>query len=81
VARQVGATIRVAAVLPPLPLWRPANRRLVTLRRQSAVHSIHQLENGRPGATALDPYLHHCCSHGTPSLFPSILVPGQFLRK
>ena len=26
-------------------------------------------------------YLHHCCSHGTPSLFPSIFVPGQFLRK
>jgi len=32
-------------------------------------------------ATALDHYLHHCCSHGTPSLFPSILLPGQFLRK
>ena len=31
--------------------------------------------------TVLDHYLHHCCSHGTPSLFPSILVPGQFLKK
>jgi hypothetical protein len=26
-------------------------------------------------------YLHHCFSHGTPSLFPSIFTPGQFLRK
>ena len=26
-------------------------------------------------------YLHHCFSHGMPSLFPSIFVPGQFLRK
>jgi len=26
-------------------------------------------------------YLHHCFSHGMPSLLPSILVPGQFLRK
>lgn len=26
-------------------------------------------------------YLHHCFSHGIPSLLPSILVPGQFLRK
>ncbi|HJT26362.1 MAG TPA: hypothetical protein VJ784_03045 [Pyrinomonadaceae bacterium] len=24
---------------------------------------------------------HHCCSQGTPSLSPSICVPGQFLRK
>jgi hypothetical protein len=26
-------------------------------------------------------YLHHCCSHGTPSLFPSIFTPGQFFKK
>jgi hypothetical protein len=26
-------------------------------------------------------YLHHCCSHGTPSWFPSIFTPGQFRRK
>ena len=26
-------------------------------------------------------FVHHCCSHGTPSLLPSICVPGQFLRK
>ena len=26
-------------------------------------------------------YLHHCFSHGMPSLLPSILVPGQLLRK
>jgi len=25
-------------------------------------------------------YLHHCLSHGMPSLFPSIFVPGQFFR-
>lgn len=25
--------------------------------------------------------VHHCCSQGTPSLLPSICVPGQFLRK
>ena len=25
--------------------------------------------------------LHHCLSHGTPSLFPSIRTPGQFVRK
>lgn len=24
---------------------------------------------------------HHCSSHGTPSLSPSIFVPGQFFRK
>jgi len=26
-------------------------------------------------------YLHHCCSHGMPSLFPSIFTPGQFFKK
>jgi hypothetical protein len=26
-------------------------------------------------------YLHHCFSQGMPSLFPSIFVPGQFVRK
>ncbi|CDH43604.1 hypothetical protein BN874_1260012 [Candidatus Contendobacter odensis Run_B_J11] len=26
-------------------------------------------------------YLHHCFSQGMPSLFPSILTPGQFLKK
>ncbi len=25
--------------------------------------------------------LHHCCSQGTPSLFPSIFAPGQLRRK
>jgi hypothetical protein len=25
--------------------------------------------------------LHHCCSQGTPSLFPSIFTPGQLRRK
>jgi len=25
--------------------------------------------------------VHHCCSQGTPSLFPSIFVPGQLLTK
>jgi hypothetical protein len=25
--------------------------------------------------------LHHCCSHGIPSWFPSIFTPGQFFRK
>jgi hypothetical protein len=25
--------------------------------------------------------VHHCCSHGVPSLFPSILVSGQFFKK
>src|SRR5215216_4166723 len=25
--------------------------------------------------------VHHCCSQGTPSLSPSIWVPGQFARK
>jgi hypothetical protein len=24
---------------------------------------------------------HHCCSQGTPSLFPSIFTPGQLRRK
>ena len=26
-------------------------------------------------------YLHHCFSQGIPSLFPSILTPGQFCKK
>ena len=26
-------------------------------------------------------YLHHCFSQGMPSLFPSILTPGQFCKK
>ena len=26
-------------------------------------------------------YLHHCFSHGMPSLFPSIFTPGQFFKK
>lgn len=25
--------------------------------------------------------VHHCCSHGTPSLLPSISMPWQFFRK
>lgn len=29
----------------------------------------------------LAPYLHHCFSHGMPSLFPSIFTPGQLRRK
>jgi hypothetical protein len=31
--------------------------------------------------TTLNLYLHHCFSHGTPSPFPSIFVPGQFFKK
>ncbi|GAB6411477.1 hypothetical protein bcgnr5379_60720 [Bacillus cereus] len=26
-------------------------------------------------------YLHHCCSHGSPSPFPSILTLGQWAKK
>lgn len=36
---------------------------------------------GGNGAESRAGYLHHCRSHGIPSLFPSILVPGQLRRK
>src|SRR5262245_3571683 len=36
---------------------------------------------GRDARYFANGLVHHCCSQGTPSLSPSIAVPGQFLRK
>ena len=41
----------------------------------------HRIEFAKRGIVMGLGYLHHCFSHGIPSLLPSILVPGQFLRK
>ena len=58
-------------------------------RAGAPAHILRTLGNGLAeslaeadaAADAIAGYLHHCFSHGMPSLLPSILVPGQFLRK
>jgi hypothetical protein len=55
------------------------NSRLWPLKHFSSVRKFGMADLRSVEAVAL--YLHHCFSHGMPSLFPSIFVSGQFFRK
>ncbi len=49
--------------------------------RLPAIRFTRWFETRHWTTAGLEAHLHHCISHGTPSLSPSILVPGQFLKK
>ena len=70
------ATCKITEQATPGASRTGSSRRRLPCRRSSdrrmGVHARGQLANGR---------VHHCCSQGTPSPFPSIFVPGQCFTK
>ena len=87
IASTVGPAVIGARVPASTFGWRDAvrgNPGDVALRRSTSADSSQAPPTGdivREAFWSMRIHLHHCCSHGTPSLLPSIFVPGQFCRK